>query len=297
MRAKQLLAACMAACIPLVAARADEPGQNLDRPGFELGGRYWYSTGRIGYNYYGDTTSSFLVSRLTYDQLTANSGELYFRGDASWGLFVKGVIGAGSVSGGRLLDEDFPPLTAPYSETTSAASGTLSYGSIDLGYSLVRQPGFRLGGFVGYGRWNESVTASGCAQIAGNPYICQPFPVPTSVALVNETDHWNLLRLGATADVMLGDRVKLTADAAYVHAYQKAVDDHYYTFGVDPASGTGNGFQIDAIIAYQFTSAFNVGVGGRWWHLDTNAIDSFQQLETYRTDRYGAFLQGSYKLN
>ena len=297
MRAKLLLAASVAACIPLAAARADEPGQTLDRPGFEFGGRYWYSTGRIAYNYYGDTTSAFLVSRLTYDQLTANSGELYFRGDVSWGLFVKGFIGAGSVSGGRLIDEDFLPLTVPYSETSSAAAGTISYGTIDLGYSLIRLPAFRLGGFVGYGRWNESITASGCTQIATNPDICQPFPIPTSVAVINETDNWNLLRVGATADVMLGDRVKLTADAAYVRAYQKAVDNHYFTFGVDPASGNGNGYQIDAIIAYQFTNAFNVGIGGRWWHLDTNAIDSFQQLETYRTDRYGAFLQGSYKLN
>jgi hypothetical protein len=89
---------------------------------------------------------------------------------------------------GRLIDEDFPPLTLPYSETSSATSGNLSYGAIDVGYSVVRQPSFRLVGFVGYGRWN-------------------------------------------------------------------------------------------------------------WWHLDTNAVDIFQQLETYRTDRYGVLLQGSYRLN
>ena len=116
----------------------------------------------------------------------------------------KGFIGAGGINGGQLLDEDFPPLTVPYSATTSDTNGTLSYGIIDVGYSLIRQPNFRLGPFVGYGRWNEFITASGCTQIGGNPDICQP-AVPTSFALVNETDHWNLLRLGATADVMLGD--------------------------------------------------------------------------------------------
>ena len=67
--------------------------------------------------------------------------------------------------------------------------------------------------------------------------------------------------VGGTADVMLGDRVKLTADAAYVRASQKAVDNHYFTFEVDPASGKGDGFQVDAIIAYQFSSAFDIGVG------------------------------------
>jgi hypothetical protein len=297
MKAKLLLIAVMAACPPGVAAKADEPAPSLDRPGLELGGRYWYSTGRIGYNYYGDTTSAALVSRLTYDQLTANAGELYFRGDVPAGFFVKGLIGAGSTSGGRLIDEDFPSPGFVYSETLSAASGTLSYGIIDLGYSIVRQPSFRLGGFVGYGRWNESITASGCTQIASNADVCQPFPLPTSIAVIRETDNWNLLRVGATVDAMLGDRVKLTADAAYVRANQKAVDDHFFTFGLDPASGSGNGFQIDAIVSYQFTTALSVGVGGRWWHLNTSAIDDFQQLETYSTDRFGAFVQGSYKLN
>jgi len=47
----------------------------------------------------------------------------------------------------------------------------------------------------------------------------------------------------------------------------------------------GNGYQIDAIASYQFTNAFGLGIDGRWWHLDTNAVDSFQQPEPYRTDR------------
>jgi hypothetical protein len=296
MNVRHLLITLLAVSVPVV-ARADEPGPNLDRPGFEVGGRYWYSTGRVGYNYYGDTTTSLLVSRLTYEDLTANAGEVYLRGDLSWGLFVKGFIGAGSIGGGRLIDEDFPPITLPYSETSSSTSGSLSYGAVDVGYSVFRQPSFRLGGFVGYGRWNEAISAAGCTQLATNPDICQPFPLPSSSTVIKETDNWNLLRIGAAADLMLGEHLKLTTDAAYVHASQKAVDDHYFTFGVDPASGSGNGFQIEAIASYQFTNALGLGIGGRWWHLDTNAVDSFQQLETYRTDRYGVFLQGSYRLN
>ena len=296
MRAKHLLIAIMAALAP-AAAVAEEGATGLDRAGFEFGARYWYSLGRNGYNYYADTTSTLLVSRLTYGQLTASSGEAYFRGDAPWGIFIKGFIGAGSIGGGRLIDEDFPPFLVPYSETSSGASGTLSYGTIDFGYSLVRQPSFRLGAFFGYTRWNESITASGCTQIATNLDVCMPVPLPASIPVVNETDNWNLLRLGGTVDVMLGERVKLTADAAYVRAYQRSVDNHYFTFGVDPASGNGNGFQLDAIVAYQLTDAFGLGLGGRWWHLNTNAVDSDDQLLTYHTDRYGVFLQGSFKLN
>ena len=296
MRAKHFLLVLMAACAPGISHAEDTIGQTLDRSGLEFGGRYWYSTGRIGYNYYGDTTTTLLVSKLTYDQLTGNAGEFYFRGDAKWGFFVKGFAGAGGISGGRLTDADFPFPGFPYSVTTSTASGTLSYGTVDLGYSVIRQPGFRFGGFVGYGRWNEAITASGCTQIAANPLVC-PVPVPASIAVVKETDNWDLLRVGVTADVMLGEHVKLTADAAYVRASQKATDDHFFTFGIDPASGTGQGFQIDAIVSYQFTSAFNIGIGGRWWHLDTNAIDAFQQLETYHADRYGVFVQGGLKFN
>ena len=113
MKASWLLVVFSAACVQASAARADDPAPNLDRPGFEFGGRYWYSTGRIGYDYYGDTTTSLLVSRLTYDQLTASAGELYFRGDVSLGLFVKGFIGAGSISGGRLIDEIFRRSLSP----------------------------------------------------------------------------------------------------------------------------------------------------------------------------------------
>jgi len=80
----------LVACIALIPRALADDG-TLDHSGFELGGRYWYSTGRIGYGYYGDTTTSLLVSRLTYEQLTANSGEIYVRGDTPWGIFAKGA--------------------------------------------------------------------------------------------------------------------------------------------------------------------------------------------------------------
>jgi hypothetical protein len=98
MSIRRLLIAFLAVSLSAV-ARADDGGPNLNRPGIEFGGGYRYSTGRVGYNYYSDTTTSLLVSRLTYDQLAAGAGELYFRGDVSWGLFVKGLIGAGCIGG------------------------------------------------------------------------------------------------------------------------------------------------------------------------------------------------------
>jgi hypothetical protein len=44
------------------------------------------------------------------------------------------------------------------------------------------------------------------------------------------------------------------------------------------------------------TPLFNVGIGGRWWHFNTTGSEAmFGQLIKYETERYGVFLQGSYK--
>src|SRR5262249_25298999 len=135
MRACHVLLCAVLACAPARACAEGFEG-TLDRTGLQMTGPYWYSTGRVGYNLYRDTTTAFLVSRLTYDQLTANSGEVYLRGDTPWGIFIKGYIGGGSIAGGGLVDEDFPFPGFPYSRTSSAVSGNLSYGTVDLGYSL-----------------------------------------------------------------------------------------------------------------------------------------------------------------
>jgi hypothetical protein len=82
--------------------------------------------------------------------------------------------------------------------------------------------------------------------------------------MITETDNWNLLRAGATADLVLGAHVKLSLDAAYIYAWQGAVDRHLWTVvGYDPSSGTGNGVQLDAIVSYQFNDALSVGISAR----------------------------------
>lgn len=164
-------------------------------------------------------------------------------------------------------------------------------------WALVAEHGFRLGGFVGYNYWNEKQNAYGCTQLAANPFVCPPGALFPGDKVITERDTWNSLRLGLVADAMLTDRLKLTAEAAYLRADQKALDVHYFTFGPDPASGDGWGFQLEGVLAYQLTSHFNIGVGARRWHMETDAIDRFNQLLKYDTDRYGFFAHGSLKLN
>src|SRR5215471_13696158 len=128
---------------------------------WEVGGRSWFSTGRYKKDLWDSNIHSILNSRLTYDNLTAQAAEAFFRGNIAGGLFVKGTVGGGSITGGKMNDEDFPPLAVPfYSNTLSQQrDGNLSYFNADVGYDFLRSrgPGWesRLGGFVGYGYWRE----------------------------------------------------------------------------------------------------------------------------------------------
>lgn len=261
----------------------------------EGGLRYWVSTGKNSYSYFADTTSSLKVSQLSYGGLKDHAGETFFRADVVSGplsnFFLKGYIGLGVTNKGDLIDEDFPPITYPYSKTQSDAAGKLRYGNIDFGYNVYTDKRFRIGAFAGYHYWNETINASGCTQIGGNPFVCG-VALPNSLPVITEQDRWHSLRFGGVVDINITDRLKWNGDFAYTVTNQRAQDTHYFTFGASPARGSGSGFQLESILKYQVNDKFNVGVGARWWHLKTNAVDSFNQLLKYETDRYGLFLQG-----
>lgn len=295
----------LAADIPVRGPAYKAPPPEVVSPvTWEVGGRYWFSTGKNAYDYLaGPNAGAPRVSRLSYDNLRANTGEAFFRLDSRIGptnsVFLKGYVGGGGIRNGKLYDEDFPPFIVPYSRTVSNADGNLFYGNIDLGYNFIDTmgygPGVRFGAFIGYHYWNEKVDARGCTQLAGNPFICPPGAVPANLLVITEEDKWNSFRAGIAGDWAFAPGWKLSAEAAYVRTSQKAVDTHYLTFGADPASGKGNGVQTEAVLSYQVTGNFTVGAGARWWHLETDAIDRFNQRLEYKTDRYGGFLQASFK--
>ncbi len=268
---------------------------------FELGGRYWYSSATNRYDYYADATTAQRVSRLSYDGMTAHTGEIFGRLDSPYRIFVKGYAGGGGITRGTLYDEDYPPAVVPYTKTQSDIKSTLIYASGDLGYTLFdgrnasNGMAVRFGAFAGFHYWRESATARGCVQIGGGN-VCDPGnEIAPSVAVISEEDKWTALRLGGVADVYLTPRLTLTVDAAYARVSQKAVDTHYFTFGAMSSSGKGHGFELESVVNYKLTQAFNLGVGGRWWHYETSLNDPNSQLLKYKTDRYGVFVQGSYK--
>ncbi len=81
--------------------------------------------GTSEFDLFSDGTPTTRVSALHYKDQTAHSVEAFFRADHAMGIFVKGVGAIGSIAGGALNDEDFPPAIVPYSSTLSDITGDL----------------------------------------------------------------------------------------------------------------------------------------------------------------------------
>ncbi|WP_296518462.1 outer membrane beta-barrel protein [Rhodopseudomonas sp.] len=293
---------------------SQQAGDSTLRGEIEIGGRVWYSSGRFQKDL-GNTANqgsqNVLISRLTY-QSTAASGEVFGRVDGTSNLFLKGFAGGGSLFSGKMNDEDWIADDGiPYSNTLSnPIKSSIGYATVDVGYALWRGDGFKVGGFVGYNYYQENKSAYGCIQQAGAAaLVCVP-SIPNATLGITEDDKWHSVRLGINGVVTLAPGLKLTADAAYLpYVSFSGVDNHLLRTDVantkSTESGTGQGVQLEAILAYAVTPAFSVGAGGRYWAMwataaaNTNIFGSSCPCQTLpaRTERYGGFLEASYKFN
>ena len=280
----------------------------------DAGIRYWYSTGKAAKDLF-DSTGTLLLSRLTYSKLAAHTGEGFMRLDHNpTGVFLKGYAGIGSITGGHMIDEDFPPVTVPYSATyQKQKSGNISYFNADLGYNFLDTrgnggAGVRLGGFIGYHYYKEYPKTYGCVQIATNPAICGGGGFPTSIKTLSQDNNWHSLRIGAVADFYATDRLKVTIDAAYTRNWLRGKDHHHLRPAINPLPerGHGNGFQIEGVLSYAVTGNVTLGLGGRYWHYGkTHGWAHFEkapgalpgwapQVENWKSRRYGVFVQLGY---
>ncbi|HKS61384.1 MAG TPA: hypothetical protein VJT13_06785 [Xanthobacteraceae bacterium] len=285
---------------------------------FEVGARYWYSSGRLAKDLYDDPRfSNDIVSRLTYDGLASHSFEAFGKIALPNSLFVKGYAGISGLQKGSLNDEDFPPLTLPYSSTMSSQSGgRLGYLTADLGYGFAVNPATNVSLFAGYAFVAEKVNAYGCNQIGSNPFICVPV-IGAGVLAITEDAQWHAARLGLGLEFKPIEKLTLSMEAAWLPFVQlRSHDTHWLRLGSTfgsfagpiPQTGDGTGFQLEALLSYQVWDCFSLGLGGRYWRFDARGFGDLEativgatnpvpQPMEFVSERYGVFLQGSYKFN
>lgn len=276
----------------------------------ESGTRFWLSRGKFQWGF-----GSELASRLTYHKLDGISGELFERVDSPWGIFLKGNIGVGRFNNGNVNDEDWGAGFA-YSNTISGqTNGRFMYYTADAGYDFLRGTAFKVGGFMGWTYYGQNSDTTGCAQIASSPPCRQA--VGGKVVIGSEDTNWNALRIGLSAETMFLDRWRVSADLAYLPWTDfQGRDNHLLrdlTFFSDQRGSGGGGLQVEGTLSYFLTNNFSIGIGARYWAMwtrkhseifpnEAQKADSFRVAEgtlpaNYRMERWGTFLQASYKFD
>ena len=286
----------------------DGPMQAAPSWEVELGARYAGTSSKfqkdLGVSGVG---AKSLASRLTYDKMWSDGGELFARIDTPSNIMVKGFVGLGSGNSGKMNDEDWVmPYGAnivPYSNTISNVSQDITYGTIDAGYDVFRGSGYKVAPFVGYTVMVQNMKGLGCSQIANGYSDCVGANAfPTSQTVITEKDTWQALRLGSSIEVMLMPRLKLTAEAAWLpYVSFSGTDNHVLRTLVSPETGTGVGAQVEASLSYAVTNNWSLGAGGRYsteW--TTSASTNFGGTGTIVPQRFSAeqatgFGQISYK--
>jgi opacity protein-like surface antigen len=276
----------------------------------EVGTRLWFSSGLAGAldPFLDNPPPGTYGSRLTFSNLDAISGETFGRVEHSSGFFVKGYLGAGGILNAKLNDEDSfdgdAATLGAYSNTLASATGHIGYATIDAGYDFFRVSGAKLGAFLGYNYYAQAINSYGCSQLAGSA-ICVP-AFPSNLLGPTENDNYNSLRVGLTSQITLIDRLKLTAEAAYVPlvAYSGLVNHLPTQTFYLASSNSGDGVMLEATLDYAITDAWSVGIGGRYWawNINTGQLNivsltngTGHALAGVDAERYGMFLQTSYR--
>lgn len=282
----------------------------------DVGARYWYSQSR----YQNDLSltmdmaqQNHLLSRLTYVN-TGHSGEVFWRLDSPRAFFLKGFAGGGGLTSGHMNDEDWfptdPNSPMSYSNTSHGkVTGMITYATLDAGVDLFSDAGNKIGVFAGYNFYRDQKDSFGCKQIGlPDPRSICGIPDPTTKIAISQREDWHSLRLGVNGTLVVAPGLKLGIDAAYLpYARISALDIHHQRTEMpsprSPAWGTGRGVQLEAILTYDVTQRFSVGVGGRYWAMwATDVVTAgfgspvAEQALPIREERYGTFLQASYKL-
>ena len=206
---------------------------------------------------------------MNYSNLTGHSGELFARVDTPSEVFVKGYVGAGAITNGKQTDEDGgfvdtsadPSVLTAFEVTGSTASGWLKYAAADVGFNVLHDRDYKVGPFVGYSYFHQTMNAFGCAQMVTPGSVCDP-PYPANQPSITQDDTWQSLRVGVSAVTTIWDRLGINGDVAYLpYAQFSGLDTHWLRPPVAyfPQDGTGRGVQTELILTYRITENLNLG--------------------------------------
>lgn len=290
----------------------------------EGGARYWYSSGSMKFGFAnGNPMFGNPTSTLDWRRLHAHSGEGFARVDHTpSGMFVKGVIGLGSINGGGQIDDrDFFLGQLSFSDTTSEVTGgNTKFGMIDIGWSYSPTPEIRLGFFGGYFYWNEKVTANGivCNQstlpfMASCP-VAGAIPVDFNTPVFIYEPTWHAVRLGITGRYDIDQQWSVSGELVGIpyaslrnkdsHLLRQSMSDLGPAPNVISDSRYAYGVQTEIFVNYAVTPNIEISVGARYWGLasrdggvrfgPTFAVGT--QLKNYDHERYGVLFQVKGKL-
>jgi hypothetical protein len=248
--------------------------------GWELGVRYWLSTGNTKRSHDASGLEPLLgnpTSTLTYDDLGAHSVELNARKGFGERWFVKGNVGLGAIPNGRLVDQDFVTGQELLFQTSSGLSGRLAYGTFDIGREVWKRGNASFGFFVGYHHWSERLDAYGASN-SGEPFFLFLGLPGDNVPVISNQQTWDSLRFGAEMKNQRG-RTRFQGELAFIpYAHYRNEDSHWLrqaTLGPAPniiATGRGMGAQLELDVRRSYPEYFGVelGVGYRYWRLSSN---------------------------
>jgi hypothetical protein len=280
---------------------------------FEFGTRYVHGWGRYKQDLGGSSPPPVNNSRLTWTDLQTDGAEFFARVDTPQNFVVKGLVGGGSGNHGHMNDEDWglgqpgpgDPKNLlsvfPYQNSYSYASSKIKYFTVDAGYDWFRNPAYRLTSFIGYSYLEQRMVTPKTMTYV----MYAPAPFFETLGL-GQDNFWRALRVGAAADIMLAPRVHLNAEAAYLPFVGYRGQDDHGPGALSPQWGNGDGAQLEAILSYDLTDGFNVGLGGRYWAfwIPKGETANFSNggtggvgAQTFSAEQAAVFLQASYKFS
>lgn len=253
-------------------AAAQEPAGEAAPERAELGVRWWVSTGehKVSHNaQIIDPTLGNPTSILIWDNLDANSVELFGRQVFARHWFLKGFIGLGRLNTGSLDDEDFNAAQVKFSDTTSSVTdGSVAYGAVDVGRQWAFGQGGYVGLFAGFSQWTDDIDVSGITATTGSSPA-----LDDSVKVISYKVRWRALRVGVAGQAAVG-RARLLLDLAFApYAEFRNEDSHHLRGDLGPVpnivdSGNGWGVQSDLELRYAISKQTQLGLGVRYWYFE-----------------------------